>query len=256
MSDNTCDRIAWHRKLGKISRIIWLVALALLVLSCAILILQSILPIDRMPGVLRPSAENNTSMSPTIKRGDFLLLRSAKDGIEEGDVVSYKTDRGFALGRVIAEDGDEIIVRGDADSIAVKVAKENVRGIWNGFRIPLLGYPILWIQTAPGCIIFIALFILLDVAISLLAGKKKQKKTGTGENTESIDTDEAAVNAEADNGNTGTDDDGSDDDEGFALGGFLILRGWSRMKRRINERKARKGEAPDENRHNENAKQI
>ncbi len=256
MPDNTKNRASSWSSVGAVCRIALLVLLALFVFSCAVLILQSVIPTDRMPGILRPSAENNSAMSPTVKRGDFLLLRSANDGIEEGDVISYKTVRGFALGRVIAEDGDEIIVRGDADSIAVKITKESVRGIWNGFRIPLLGYPILWIQTVPGCIVFIVLFILLDVAISLLTEKKKQKKIGTGENTGSIDTDEAAVNAEADNGNIRTDDDDNDNDEGFALGGFLILRGWSRMKRRINERKARKGEAPDENRHNENAKQI
>ncbi len=230
MSDNTKDSASSRRTIWVICRIFLLVLLALFVLSCAVLILQSVLPIDRMPGLLRPSAENNSAMSPTVKRGDFLLLRSAKDGVKTGDVVSYKSGRGFTLGRVISEDGDEIIVKGDADCVAVKIAKESVRGIWNGFRIPLLGYPILWIQTVPGCIIFIVLFILLDVAISLLAGKKKQKDA---ENIENIESSEAEKN---------TKESEADDDEGFAIGGFLILRGWSRLKRRINERKARKGE--------------
>ena len=214
MSSHTNRGAAVRRKVGASCRIALLILLILLILSCITLILQSVLPGDSMPGILRPSAENRDTMFPTVTRGDFLLLRSPAGGVAVNDVVSYRVDGGFVLGRVTAADDATVTVKGDAETaaFAVTIEKSAIRGVFSGFRIPLLGYPILWMQTVPGCLLFLFVFLLLD----LLAAVLLQKKNG---------------------------ENGADDFAGFAMGGVLLLRGYRAARRRMQKKKDRGGGA-------------
>lgn len=156
---------------GRAARALLYTVLTVLVVGCLWLIAESILPGDRMPGtaVLKPAAEKNTAMEPTVRRGDFVML-SPMDGqaLSVDTVVSYRTDEGFVLGRIIGADGGIYLIRGDAadakDFAAVR--QEDIRAVWNGFRIPLLGYLIIWAQSAPGIVLLVVAVVLLDFLIS------------------------------------------------------------------------------------------
>lgn len=181
MSERTREERDPRRGVRAFCRGLFIALLILLLLGCAVLIVQSLIPADRMPGLLRPAAENNNTMSPTLRRGDFLLFRTPEDGVKVGDVVSFRAETGFALGRVLAADGNSVRIKGDAeaDSMAVIVPREAVRGVWNGFRIPLLGYPILLVQTAPGCLLVVLGVLLIDVLVWSAAGKRRFEESET-----------------------------------------------------------------------------
>ena len=152
------------------------ILLSIFALSSIILIAESVLPGDRMPGLLRPSAVNSATMAPTVRRGDFILLGSSGDRFEKGDVISYSTEEGFALGRIVGMVGSDCLVKGDAepDTAVVRIEKERIRGVWSGFRIPWLGYPILWIRTAPGFVLSVLAILLIILMVSAFSRKKRR----------------------------------------------------------------------------------
>lgn len=196
-------------------RVVLLVLAGCIVLTSLLLVLQSVLPGDQMPGLLRPSAENTGVMAPAVCRGDFILLRSVGDGPEVGDVVSYRAaEQGtFALGRVVAEDESGYLVRGDAETpeTGILVEKDRIRGIFTGFRIPFLGYPILFLQTVPGFITAVLVFLLMDVLLTVFL-RRRRPDDGTAEQ--------------------GT---------GFALCGLLLVDGGTKLVRRVRKQTTKDG---------------
>lgn len=214
MSERTREERDPRRGVRAFCRGLFIALLILLLLGCAVLIAQSLIPADRMPGLLRPAAEPNNTMSPTLRRGDFLLFRTPEDGVKVGDVVSFRAETGFALGRVIAADGDAVKIKGDAESetVAVIIPREAVRGVWNGFRIPLLGYPILLVQTAPGCLLVVMGLLLIDAMVWSAVRKRRLEES----EAESVGF-------------------------AFALSGVLLVFGGLLLWLRSQERGARKG---------------
>ena len=76
--------------------------IAVLMLSSVLLIAESLLFGDRIPGNLnwKPAAAETEAMNPTVKKGDLVILRSVRDDdLTAGTVVSYYTDGGYVLGR-------------------------------------------------------------------------------------------------------------------------------------------------------------
>jgi signal peptidase I len=57
------------------------------------------------------------SMWPAIKKGDVVLLQgvSSMDDLAEGDVIAFHHERGLAIHRIVAIDGEMITTRGDAN---------------------------------------------------------------------------------------------------------------------------------------------
>ena len=159
-----------------------LAVLCFIVLASAVLIVQSFLPQDKMPGWLSPSIEKNDNMAPAINKGDFLFMRSADGGISEGDVVSYKTQSGFVLARVISVNDGELVVKGDneLDAFAATIQKSSVCGVWGGFKIPWCGGFLVWLQTPQGLCIFLVIMLLADLLISWLMQLNAVKKGGDG----------------------------------------------------------------------------
>lgn len=168
-------------------RIFLLAVLGVITIFALILIIQSFLPADEMPGVFRPSIADEETMAPAINRGDFLLLKGSNQ-IDVGDVVSYKTESGFVLARVISAENGTLTVKGDAEheAFAAVISASDVRGVWGGFKIPYIGYLITLIQTPAGCVCFIVAIILIDLAVSFAMRKSAEKrgakegKTGAG----------------------------------------------------------------------------
>lgn len=52
------------------------------------------------------------SMSPTIEIGDIVLVKIGQDA-KEKDIITYKKDNAFITHRIIENDGESIIAKGD-----------------------------------------------------------------------------------------------------------------------------------------------
>ena len=155
--------------------------IAVLMLSSVLLIAESLLFGDRIPGNLnwKPAAAETESMNPTVKKGDLVILRSVRDDdLTVGTVVSYYTDGGYVLGRITERHGAISLVMGDAETESVAVQNADIRGIWNGTRIPLLGYLVAGIQDAPGVVLMIVAVILLFMIVMAIA---RRSKAGDGD---------------------------------------------------------------------------
>lgn len=176
MSDGKVNKSAMQKVLLGI-RIFLLAVLGVITIFALILIIQSFLPADKMPGLFRPSIATEETMAPEINRGDFLLLKNGGE-INAGDVVSYKTDKGFVLARVISAENGTLTVKGDAEheAFAAVISVADVRGVWGGFKIPYLGYLLSWMQTPAGCVSVVAAIILIDLAVSFGMRKAAEKR--------------------------------------------------------------------------------
>lgn len=168
------------QKITFIIHIVLTVILAIIVLNCVFLVAESFLYGDKIPGFfsLKPGAEGNETMEPTIRMGDFIILNSVGNReLSEGDVISYRTGGGFAIGRILTVNGNVFMVKGDAeaDKDAVPVQIEEIRGVWNGFRIPILGYLFLCMRTVPGFILILLILLLLDGIMSVYLRRKASK---------------------------------------------------------------------------------
>lgn len=155
--------------------------IAVLMLSSVLLIAESLLFGDRIPGNLnwKPAAAETEAMNPTVKKGDLVILRSVRDDdLTVGTVVSYYTDGGYVLGRITERHGAISLVRGDAETESVAVQNADIRGIWNGTRIPLLGYLVAGIQDAPGVVLMIVAVILMFMIVMAIA---RRSEAGDGD---------------------------------------------------------------------------
>lgn len=105
------------------------------------------------------------SMSPTLKKGDFILSKKYKEeDLIKGDVISFVTtfnDKSIILTHRI----DEVIpdggykTKGDNNEgfDEYTIRKVDIIGIYNGFRIPLFGYLINFLKSGVGFFLIIVL---------------------------------------------------------------------------------------------------
>ncbi len=155
--------------------------IAVLMLSSVLLIAESLLFGDRIPGNInwKPAAAKTESMAPTVKKGDLVILRSVRDDdLTVGTVVSYYTDGGYVLGRITERHGSVSLVRGDAETESVAVETAEIRGIWNGTRIPVIGYLVAGVQGAPGIVLIIVAVILLFMIVMAIAHRSEAGGAG------------------------------------------------------------------------------
>lgn len=98
------------------------------------------------------------SMTPNINKGDVVIVEKYNENelenIEKGDILVYKKENQVVVHRVVeVNQGDEITFRtkGDNndDEDAWIINEKDVIGIAK-FRIPLVGYPTVWLNEALG----------------------------------------------------------------------------------------------------------
>ncbi len=156
------------------------VLLCIVLLSSVVLVFEAFVFRDGIPGniVYKPAAEKHGNMSPAIKKGDYIILKALGDEeLGEGDVISYYIpDKGFVLGRIQAVEGERYFVFGDTETAetGVFVSRSDIRGVWNGFRIPLVGWVFIFCQTVWGFVTALVLIIVIDILVSVLMRKKAE----------------------------------------------------------------------------------
>lgn len=147
------------------------------ILINAILIAGSFADPDELPGVfgVKPVAVLSGSMEPAIQTGDLIFVESCDPAaLREGDVVCYLSSGKAVTHRIASvtegEDGQpRYVTQGDANNAEdrLAVSADQVQGVWNGARVAGLGNAILFMQTAPGMVLFIvcplALFFAWDI---------------------------------------------------------------------------------------------
>ena len=68
------------------------------------------------------------SMSPTIEKGDIVIVKIGQQGNEK-DIITYKKDNSFITHRIIKIDGDSIIAKGDNNNTQdEEITKDTVIG--------------------------------------------------------------------------------------------------------------------------------
>ncbi len=148
-----------------------------IILLNLLLIANSYLHPDEMPGVLgiRPAVVLSGSMEPVIQTGDLIFLHEI-DAAElgEGDVICYLSSGKAITHRIVGvtSDGEgerRFITQGDANNAEDRLAVTagQIQGIWRGGRIGGLGSLVLFMQTTTGMILFIIcpllVFLLWDI---------------------------------------------------------------------------------------------
>lgn len=78
-------------------------ALPMFVLLLLLLVFQSVFLIGYVP---------SASMEPTIKEGSFIFAVRKFDRLKEGDVIVLRRDGAILVKRIIACEGEKVILRG------------------------------------------------------------------------------------------------------------------------------------------------
>ena len=167
--------------------VISVILIPILILNMVLILKNAVNP-DQVPSIGKstPLIVLTESMEPKIKSGDMIITKiTATEDIGEEDVIAFfdpaSKSNSVVTHRVIDkyEEGGKIYFKtqGDNNDIADKhnVPAENVIGVWHGFRLPLLGHVMLFMQSTWGLIVCIALPVSLFVLLEVLQRRKKDK---------------------------------------------------------------------------------
>ena len=167
--------------------VISVILIPILILNMVLILKNAVNP-DQVPSIGKstPLIVLTESMEPKIKSGDMIITKiTATEDIGEEDVIAFfdpaSKSNSVVTHRVIGkyEEGGKIYFKtqGDNNDIADKhnVPAENVIGVWHGFRLPLLGHVMLFMQSTWGLIVCIALPVSLFVLLEVLQRRKKDK---------------------------------------------------------------------------------
>lgn len=201
-------------------KIFTVIGVALCVLLLPVLVINVTLLIkgfihqDTVPtfGGVAPLIVLTDSMYPTIESGDLIIVRQIDAAeVQEGDVISFfdPASSGTAVVThrvlkqnptqadglpatfnpdnepgVVTEDGKLVFyTQGDANNAPDRIAvpAENLVGVWRGTRFAGLGRVAMFLQSAPGLILCIALPVLLLVGYDVIRRRRydKSKKQDT-----------------------------------------------------------------------------
>lgn len=119
------------------------------------------------------------SMEPTFSKGTLLLVKETKD-IKNGDIVVYQSGKELIVHRVIAQNGDTIITKGDANNVQDPPFKRSqIKGVVIGW-VGMLG-TIANILKTP-----VAMGLMLLAAIFLMEASFRKQKDADDQELESI----------------------------------------------------------------------
>ena len=90
----------------------------------------------------------SASMEPTLQVGDYIIIKNVPyKQIKNQDIISFLDSGMIVTHRVVAKEGESASTHGDNNSVndVKTVTKSNYVGTYL-FRIPHLGYVLIWLQ--------------------------------------------------------------------------------------------------------------
>ena len=177
----------------------------ILLLNC-IMIVQSMVNKDEVPGIggLSPLIVLSGSMSGEIEEGDIIIVRKI-DGEDVGikDVIAFfdpdSKNNSVLTHRVVDVENREgklyFQTKGDAndDIDDTWVSEDALIGEWTGFRLPFLGHVAMFMQTTGGLIVCVLIPLVLLVGYDFL--RRKQAEKGQNEDVEALKKELEALKA-------------------------------------------------------------
>ncbi|MGN0165547.1 MAG: signal peptidase I [Lachnospiraceae bacterium] len=166
----------------------------ILLLFNLIIIVKGVINPETPPSVfgITPLVVQSGSMSGNaddhIEVGDLILVRKTDtSSLREGDVISFMEEKTVITHRITKISKDEngallFTTKGDANNVedANPVPEKNVLGKFNT-RLPGFGDFAMFLQSAPGMLLFIGvplcLLIVLDLIFKRKASKEESEKT-------------------------------------------------------------------------------
>ena len=163
------------------------VILSLVILINAVMFVQSYMLKSSSPGIFgfRPLAILSGSMSPKIKYGDLILIKSAQAGsIKKNDVITYRLNENILISHrvveVIGSNGSAVFkTQGDANNVSdsALVSAKQILGKCV-LVIPYLGYvSIFGSSPQGGAVLVMAPLLLFFVIIETVKFVKKTRET-------------------------------------------------------------------------------
>jgi len=94
----------------------------------------------------------NGSMQPTLQPGDLFLVKQDHSDLEVGDIISFQIEgyNDTITHRIVRIDNGVFYTQGDANNSEDVSNITNIRGVYDNFRIPLLGWPASWLDKLLG----------------------------------------------------------------------------------------------------------
>lgn len=133
---------------------------------CLILFFSGIFPYIVLSG----------SMEPSIPTGSVIFVQTREIFVQPGDVILYTGSAGNVTHRVVKDQNEVYLTKGDANSTcdSLPVKKEQIKGKVL-FHIPGLGYVVLFFRTSKGiCLLtlFSFLFFILKYLFQIYKSGK------------------------------------------------------------------------------------
>ncbi len=180
-----------EKKSGKVSVILTVVLLAIfipVIIVNAILIVKSYTESEHLPDIfgMKPVIVLSGSMSPVFEAKSLIFVKETDASeLKTGDIICYLTGESAVTHRIVQvvedEGGISFITKGDAnnDTDRLAVSPEQVEGVYVT-KIDGLGGFAMFMQSTTGMILFIALPIVLYLAVDILVqhveGKKEKER--------------------------------------------------------------------------------
>ncbi len=112
------------------------------------------------------------SMEPALSVNDLLVIRKAGD-YAVGDIVVYQDGHSLIVHRIVQDNGETVITRGDANHTEDSpIYRSNIKGVVVG-HIPLLGAFVNALKTPIGILlVLLCAFLLIELSF------RKEKEAG------------------------------------------------------------------------------
>ena len=173
-----------HKVLTIVGIVLCVLLLPILIMNC-IMIVQSMINDDEVPGIggYSPLIVLTDSMDPTIASGDIIIVQQidGKD-VQVEDVISFFDPAGNGTSVVthrvmdLKEENGTLYFQTQGDNNntpdRVWVSENNLVGKWTEIRIPFAGHVALFMQTTGGLIVCVFVPLALLIAYDFLRRKK------------------------------------------------------------------------------------
>jgi len=109
------------------------------------------------------------SMSPTIEKGDIVLVKIGADA-QENDIITYKSENAFITHRIIEIDGESVVAKGDNNNTEDKAIQKDAI---IGKVIYIINNVEVWKKVFSDISVVIPIFITTILVIILVSYKEK-----------------------------------------------------------------------------------